>query len=98
MRSMVRIGEPKIGRPELGEYTRREPRDLPPREVEAQALEADLRGVLKGEVRFDGGTRALYASDLSIYRQVPIGVVVPRDVEDVVAAVEVCRRHDAPVL
>jgi FAD/FMN-containing dehydrogenase/Fe-S oxidoreductase len=53
---------------------------------------------VRGEVRFDPGSRALYATDLSAYRQVPIGVVVPRDVDDVVAAVEVCRAHGAPVL
>jgi FAD/FMN-containing dehydrogenase/Fe-S oxidoreductase len=49
-------------------------------------------------VRFDPGSRALYATDLSAYRQVPIGVVVPRDADDVVAAVEACRAHGAPVL
>jgi FAD/FMN-containing dehydrogenase/Fe-S oxidoreductase len=49
-------------------------------------------------VRFDAGSRALYATDLSAYRQVPIGVVVPRDADDVVAAVEACRAHGAPVL
>src|SRR5947207_12506165 len=61
-------------------------------------LAADLRHAVRGEVRFDPGSRALYATDSSNYRQVPIGVVVPRDVDDVVAAVEVCRRHGAPVL
>ena len=62
------------------------------------ALEAELRSSLAGEVRFDAGTRALYATDASNYRQVPIGVVLPRTVEDVVAAVAACRRHGAPVL
>ena len=47
---------------------------------------------------FSPGDRALYATDASNYRQVPIGVVVARDLEDVVAAVEVCRAHDAPIL
>ncbi len=51
-----------------------------------------------GEVRFSDGDRALYATDASNYRQVPIGVVVPRTVEDVVATVAACRRHGAPVL
>ncbi|HEY3905994.1 MAG TPA: FAD-linked oxidase C-terminal domain-containing protein [Streptosporangiaceae bacterium] len=51
-----------------------------------------------GEVRFDNGTRAAYAQDASNYRQVPIGVVVPRTVDAAVAAVEVCREHDVPVL
>ena len=51
-----------------------------------------------GEVRFDAGSRALYATDGSNYRQVPIGVVIPRDVDDVIATVAVCRRHGAPLL
>ena len=61
-------------------------------------LADDLRSALRGEVRFDTGSRALYATDSSNYRQVPIGVVLPRDPDDVVAAVEVCRRHGAPIL
>ncbi|BDG10531.1 FAD-binding and (Fe-S)-binding domain-containing protein [Anaeromyxobacter paludicola] len=64
----------------------------------ARALEADLRRVVAGEVRFDAGSRALYATDGSNYRQVPIGVVVPRSEEDVVATIALCRRHGAPVL
>jgi len=62
------------------------------------ALEADLARAITGEVRFDGGTRAMYAAGGSNYRQVPIGVVMPRSIEDIVRAVEVCRRHGAPVL
>ncbi|OLB60750.1 MAG: hypothetical protein AUI11_12600 [Acidobacteria bacterium 13_2_20CM_2_66_4] len=58
----------------------------------------DLRRVMRGDVRFDRGSRATYATDASNYRQVPIGVVVPRDAADVVAAMDVCRQHDAPVL
>src|SRR6185437_7126958 len=46
----------------------------------------------------DTGSRALYATDSSNYRQVPIGVVIPRDVDDVVAAVLTCHRFDVPVL
>jgi FAD/FMN-containing dehydrogenase/Fe-S oxidoreductase len=62
------------------------------------ALQSDLRERVRGEVHFDAGTRAVYAHDSSNYRQVPFGVVVPKDAEDVVAAVEVCREHGAPVL
>jgi FAD/FMN-containing dehydrogenase/Fe-S oxidoreductase len=62
------------------------------------ALAKELAATVRGEVRFDPGSRALYATDLSAYRQVPIGVVIPRDADDVAAAVEVCRAHDAPVL
>jgi FAD/FMN-containing dehydrogenase len=64
----------------------------------ADALASELRVVVRGEVRFDAGTRALYATDASNYRQVPIGVVIPRDLDDVVEAVAVCRRHGAPIL
>ena len=61
-----------------------------------EALERDLRANVDGEVRFDAGSRALYATDGSNYRQVPIGVVVPRTIEAVIATVAACRRHDAP--
>jgi FAD/FMN-containing dehydrogenase/Fe-S oxidoreductase len=64
----------------------------------AAELEAALRRVVRGEVRFDAASRALYATDASNYRQVPIGLVVPRDEEDVIAAVTVCRRFEAPIL
>src|SRR3954468_286172 len=58
----------------------------------------ELAARVRGEVRFDDGSRALYATDASNYRQVPIGVVIPRDVDDVVEAVAVARRFGAPVL
>lgn len=61
-------------------------------------LSRALQAKVRGEVRFDGGSRALYSTDASNYRQVPIGVVVPRDVEDVIAALELCRAFGAPVL
>jgi FAD/FMN-containing dehydrogenase/Fe-S oxidoreductase len=61
-------------------------------------LEAALRARIKGEVRFDAGSRALYATDASNYRNVPIGLVIPRDEEDVIATVAVCREFDAPIL
>jgi FAD/FMN-containing dehydrogenase/Fe-S oxidoreductase len=64
----------------------------------AADVERELTQAIRGEVRFDRGTRALYASDASNYRQVPIGVVVPRDADDVRATVAVCRKHGAPVL
>src|SRR5437016_501515 len=62
------------------------------------ALARALRRELDGEVRFDGGTRALYATDASNYREVPIGVVVPRTVDAVIAAVALCREHGAPIV
>ncbi|PLP96804.1 FAD-binding and (Fe-S)-binding domain-containing protein [Cupriavidus pauculus] len=62
------------------------------------ALERDLRESLAGSVRFDEAHRAVYASDASNYRQVPIGVVVPKSLDEFVLGVEICRRHGAPVL
>src|SRR5215472_13806174 len=66
--------------------------------VDSRALAVELRRHVKGEVRFDDGSRALYATDASNYRQVPIGVVIPRDAEDVEATVAVARQFGAPVL
>lgn len=65
---------------------------------DARSLEDDLRRSVRGEVRFDSGSRALYATDASNYRQVPIGVVAPVDTEDLIAAVAVCRRQRAPIV
>src|SRR5713226_4474357 len=64
----------------------------------AVQLEKELTQVIKGEVRFDRGSRALYATDGSNNRQIPIGLVVPRDEADVIAAVAACRKCGAPVL
>jgi FAD/FMN-containing dehydrogenase/Fe-S oxidoreductase len=66
--------------------------------VDAAALARALRRHLRGEVRFDAASRALYATDGSNYRQVPIGVVLPRDGDDVMAAVTLAREHGAPLL
>ncbi len=62
------------------------------------ALESLLRKNVRGEVRFDAGSRALYSTDSSNYRQVPLGVVLPLDIEDVVTAVAACREFNAPLL
>jgi FAD/FMN-containing dehydrogenase len=59
----------------------------------ALALQAYLRERVRGEVRFDAGTRTIYAHDSSNYRQVPFGVVIPEDEEDVVEALKVCHAH-----
>jgi FAD/FMN-containing dehydrogenase/Fe-S oxidoreductase len=67
-------------------------------QVDAAGLTEALRRQIRGEVRFDRGTRALYSTDGSNYRQVPIGVVLPRDAEDVLATVALCREFGAPLL
>ncbi len=73
------------------------PTDRRPSTVDVDGLVAALRREVRGEVRDDAATRGAYATDASNYRQVPIVVVVPRDIDDVVAAVAVCRRFGAPL-
>jgi FAD/FMN-containing dehydrogenase/Fe-S oxidoreductase len=63
----------------------------------AGALADELSRAIRGEVRFDDGSRALYATDGSNYRQPPIGVVIPADAADVERAVAICRAHGAPI-
>ncbi len=66
--------------------------------VDSNGLAAALSRQLRGDVRFDEGSRALYATDGSNYRQVPIGVVLPRDIDDVIATISLAREFGAPVL
>ena len=65
---------------------------------QAQALAAALSSAISGEVRFDAGSRAVYSADASNYRQIPIGVVLPKTADDVVAALRVCGEYGAPLL
>jgi FAD/FMN-containing dehydrogenase/Fe-S oxidoreductase len=64
----------------------------------ADVLAAELRSAIAGEVRFDDGSRALYATDGGNYRQVPIGVVIPKSSEDVIATVRLASKFGAPLL
>jgi FAD/FMN-containing dehydrogenase len=64
----------------------------------APGLAERLRAEIRGEVRFDDGARALYATDASNYRMPPIGVVIPRDRDDIIATVRLCHEHGAPLL
>ncbi|MGM9334933.1 FAD-binding and (Fe-S)-binding domain-containing protein [Streptomyces murinus] len=74
------------------------PGDMSGSATDRAALIAALRAEVDGEVRFDAGSRGAYATDGSNYRQVPLGVVVPRTVEAGARAVSVCARFAAPVL
>jgi FAD/FMN-containing dehydrogenase/Fe-S oxidoreductase len=65
---------------------------------DADAMEKSLREVVTGEVRFDAGSRAMYATDGSNYRQVPIGVVIPKSKQDVIETVRISRQFGAPIL
>jgi FAD/FMN-containing dehydrogenase/Fe-S oxidoreductase len=66
--------------------------------VDVRGLQAALRRAIEGEVRFDDGSRALYAHDASNYRQVPLGVVIPRSKDDAVAVIAACRSFGAPIV
>ncbi len=83
------------GAPDVRSATRIPARPSP---VDSRGLAEALRRTVRGEVRFDDGSRALYATDASNYRQVPIGVVVPRDAEDVLATFAAAREFGAPIL
>ncbi|WP_046471302.1 FAD-binding and (Fe-S)-binding domain-containing protein [Allosalinactinospora lopnorensis] len=61
-------------------------------------LEAELRQAVSGDVRFDAYTRHMFATDASMYQITPLGVVSPRDTDDVVAVMETARRLGVPVL
>ncbi|WP_110647291.1 FAD-binding and (Fe-S)-binding domain-containing protein [Salinicola peritrichatus] len=65
---------------------------------ERHDLARELAAAIDGEVRFDAGSRALYANDASNYRQPPIGVTIPRTIDDVIAIHRICRAHDVPIL
>jgi FAD/FMN-containing dehydrogenase/Fe-S oxidoreductase len=71
---------------------------VPREEIPVTALERELAASVRGEVRFDAGSRALYATDASNYRQVPIGVVLPRDADDMIATHAACRKFGAPIV
>ncbi|MDX3804679.1 FAD-binding oxidoreductase, partial [Streptomyces sp. AK04-3B] len=66
--------------------------------TDLQDLEGELRRVVRGDVDFGVTARALVTMDASNYRRVPLGVVAPRDADDVAAVLEVCRSHEVPVV
>ena len=102
---MTRIPQVPVGRP--GSAGAQAPPRTAPRPdavngaatgVDAEQLAMALRARVRGEVRFTDGDRALYSTDASNYRQIPIGVVLPRDADDVVETVAVCREFGAPIV
>ena len=102
---MTRIPQLPIGRPTAARV--HAPPQTPPRPdavsgtaigIDVERLAAALRERVRGEVRFGDGDRALYSTDASNYRQIPVGVVLPRDANDVVETVAVCRTFGAPIV
>ncbi len=67
-------------------------------QIDAPALETELKTHIQGEVRFDAASRGLYSTDASNYRQVPIGVVIPKDEDDVIETVRICHERGVPLL
>ena len=65
---------------------------------EGQELARELKKRVSGEVRFDPYSRALYSTDASIFEMEPVGVVIPRSVEDVLAVIDVAAKNRVPVL
>ncbi|MGN6617494.1 MAG: FAD-binding and (Fe-S)-binding domain-containing protein [Ilyomonas sp.] len=66
--------------------------------VDVEGLHEELKKVITGEVRFDAGSKSLYSTDASNYRQIPIGVVLPKTEEDVINTINLCHRYNAPLL
>ncbi len=66
--------------------------------IDVRGLRRRLEETVEGEVRFDAGSKALYATDASNYRQVPIGVVIPKTLDDIVATHRACHEFGAPIL
>lgn len=62
------------------------------------SVAAELAATIEGEVRFDDGSRALYATDASNYREVPIGVVIPKNRQDIINTVKICNKYHLPIL
>ena len=69
----------------------------PPAEVDAVALRRELESRIEGEVRFDAVHRALYSTDASVYQIHPLGVVVVKSRQDILTALELCRRFRCPI-
>src|SRR5579871_2807302 len=98
MATAIHTGEPLIAPQELAARGRGGRRAGARARLDPRALAAEIARRIEGEVRFDEGDRALYATDASNYRHLPIGVAIPRTVEDVTAIVATCRAFGAPIL
>jgi FAD/FMN-containing dehydrogenase len=66
--------------------------------AEVNDLERELGKAIRGNVRFDAGSRLLYSTDASMYQMEPVGIVIPRDADDVRAAIEIAARHKVAIL
>ncbi|MEK7754870.1 MAG: FAD-binding oxidoreductase, partial [Acidobacteriota bacterium] len=69
----------------------------PPAVLDADSLRRELESRIEGDVRFDVIARALYSTDASVYQIQPVGVVVPRNRQDILRSLEICRRRRCPI-
>ena len=67
-------------------------------ERDRQHLGTELAKTLRGEVWFDGARRGIYATDSSNYRHLPLGIVCPRDEQEVAEVLRLCGEAGAPVM
>ena len=67
-------------------------------DADSSPLAAQLSRELEGEVLFDAFSRGRYSTDASVYQIQPIGVVVPRTRQDVLAAIQIAAEHGVPIL
>ena len=65
--------------------------------IDADAVRRELAARIVGEVRFDTITRALYSTDASVYQIQPLGVMIARNRQDIIAALEICHRFRCPL-
>src|SRR5580704_17272925 len=66
--------------------------------MKRDALARALRRHLAGEIRFDDTSRRIYSTDASIYQVLPLGVVIPRTTDDLVAAVQIAAELEIPIV
>ena len=88
----------RLDEPDRFERLERQDNPSTLKNLDVGGLIAELERTTTAEVRFDDGSRALYATDGSNYRQAPIGVVVPRTIQDVVNTVAAAAKFGAPLL
>ncbi len=91
------IAPPLVPAHRLLKTRARQPAVAPPA-IDIEHLVRRLRSTVRGEVRFEAASRALYAQDASNYRHIPLGVVIPETIDDVIATVAACREVGAPIV
>src|SRR5690242_675731 len=74
------------------------PVKTPMTETSPRALEGRLRREVNGEVLFDHASRGRYSTDASIYQVTPVGVVVPRDAQAAITAMQIAAEEGVPIL